>query len=167
MIKLEKFNIEDYDRLINWIDSEEFLIQFGGGFFSYPITYKQLDSYIKCEKRLIYKVIDLKTNQNIGHAELNNIDLKNKNARICRVLVGNKSIRNKGFGKKIINEIVRIGFKELQLHRLDLGVYDFNKTAINCYKSCGFEIEGLLKENTKVDNQYWSTYNMSKINTYD
>ena len=167
MIKLEKFNVLDFDRLINWIDSEELTIQFGGPLFSFPITHHQLDEYLNNEKRLIYKVIDIETQKVIGHAELNNIDYANKNARICRILVGDKLIRNKGYGKLIINAIVKIGFDELKLHRLDLGVYDFNKQAIKCYENCGFEIEGLFKENMKVNNEYWSTYNMSKINTYD
>ena len=52
----------------------------------------------------------------------------------------------------------------MDLHRLDLGVYDFNKNAIRCYQKCGFEIEGLLKENIKIRQEYWSTYNMSILN---
>ena len=167
MLKLVKFDISDYDRLISWIDSEELMIQFGGPYFEYPITNNQLDRYVKDKKRIIYKAIDTETNKIIGHAELDRIDYINKNARICRVLVGDKSSRNKGYGKQIINAIVKVGFKELKLHRLDLGVYDFNLPAIKCYENCGFEIEGLLKDNNKVGNKYWSTYNMSKINTYD
>ena len=167
MIELKKFEVQDFNRLISWIDSKKLAIQFGGGFFDYPITHKQLKDYLSNKQRLIYKVIIKKTKNVIGHVELNNLDFINSNARICRVLIGEKSMRNKGLGKKIINEIEKIGFKDLKLHRLDLGVYDFNLAAINCYKKCGFEIEGLFKENTKVNNQYWSTYNMSKINTYD
>ena len=52
----------------------------------------------------------------------------------------------------------------MKLHRIDLGVYDFNKQAIKCYEKCGFQIEGLLKENIKFENEYWSTYNMSILN---
>ena len=133
--------------------------------FDFPITHQQLDTYTKNENRLIYKVINLDTNNTIGHVELDKIDYKNKNARISRVLIGDQSNRNNGFGKKIINAIVNIGFEELKLHRLDLGVYDFNLSAIKCYKNCGFEIEGLFKENMKVGNDYWSTYNMSILNT--
>ena len=48
--------------------------------------------------------------------------------------------------------------------RMDLGVFDFNHQAVRCYKNCGFEIEGRLKDCFKVGNVYWSTYNMSIIN---
>lgn len=164
MITLEQFDKSDYDRLINWIDSEESMILFSGPIFTYPITHDQLDHYIAAENRLVFKVIDLATNEIIGHAELNNIDKRNLSARICRVLIGDVNKRNKGLGKAVIQALVSKGFKELKLHRLDLGVYDFNDQAIKCYKDCGFEIEGLLRDKIKVDDQYWSTYNMSIIN---
>lgn len=164
MIRLEKFDKSDFDRMINWIDSEETMIQFSGPIFNYPITHEQLDKYIKADSRLVYKIINTDSGEIIGHAEVNNIDNKNKCARICRILIGDKQNRNKGFGKAIIKELIRIGFSDLQLHRLDLGVFDFNHQAIKCYKDCGFEIEGLLKDTTKMGNEYWSIYNMSIIN---
>lgn len=166
MIKLEKFDKKDYDRLINWVVSEESMIQFSGPIFSFPITYEQLDRYLNADNRLVYKAIDCESGEVIGHAELNNIDHRNKSARICPSLVGNSHNRNKGYGKAIIKELIRIGFKDLQLHRLDLGVFDFNQQAIKCYKNCGFEIEGLLRDTSKVGNEFWSIYNMSIINTF-
>lgn len=164
MILLEKFDRSDFDRLISWIDSEESMIQFSGPIFNYPISHEQLDKYLKADSRLVYKAINTGSGEIIGHAELNNIDNKNKCARICRILIGDKQNRNKGFGKAIIKELIRIGFHDLQLHRLDLGVFEFNQQAIKCYKDCGFEIEGLLKDTTKMGDEYWSIYNMSIIN---
>lgn len=164
MIILKPFTPLDYDRLINWINSEQLMYIFSATIFKYPINHQQLDNYTKALNRKTYKVIDTISRNVIGHAELNNIDKRNKSARICRVLVGNKNKRNKGFGKLIINELVRISFEEMNLHRIDLGVYDFNKSAIKCYQNCGFKIEGLLVENTKIKDDYWSTYNMSIIN---
>ena len=164
MIKLEKFETSDYNRLIHWVNSKQLMILFGGPLFTFPITHNQLNKYVNEDNRLIYKVINKKNDEIIGHAELDKIDSKNKNARICRVLVGDKKLRNKGFGTQIINKLVSIAFYEFNLHRLDLGVYDFNKNAIKCYQKCGFEIEGLLKDNVKFGNEYWSTYNMSILN---
>ena len=164
MIRLEKFDKSDFDRLINWIDSEVSMIQFSGPIFIYPITHEQLDKYINADNRLVYKAINTDSGEIIGHAEINNIDNKNKSGRICRILIGDTQNRNKGLGKMIIQELTRIGFSDLQLHRLDLGVFDFNHQAIKCYKDCGFEIEGLLKDTTKMEDKYWSIYNMSIIN---
>jgi RimJ/RimL family protein N-acetyltransferase len=164
MIRFEKFEKEDFSRLISWIPTEELMIQFSGPIFSFPITFEQLDKYVNCDTRLVYKVVNSTTNEVVGHAELNNIDKKNKSARICRILIGDNSNRNKGLGKAIINELVRIGFEEFELHRLDLAVFDFNHQGIRCYQACGFEIEGKLRETTRFGNEYWSIYNMSKLN---
>ena len=96
---------------------------------------------------------------------MNAINLRSRNARICRVLIGDKKYRNKGFGSLITNSLVHIGFTKLNLHRLDLGVYDFNTQAINCYEKCGFKIEGLLRDNMRFDKTIWSSYNMSILNS--
>jgi len=164
MIRFERFEKKDYEKLISWVDSEASMIQFSGKEFTYPITTEQLDKYVSAENRCIYTAIDVVTNEVIGHSELNNIDNKNRNARICRILIGDIRNRNKGFGKAIITELVRIGFEDLQLHRIDLGVFDFNHQAIKCYQACGFEIEGRLKDISRFDGKYWSVYNMSILN---
>lgn len=167
MIKLEKFDKADFTRLISWIESEKAMVQFSGSIFTYPLTNSQLEKYISSESRNAFKVNDTITSEVIGHAELNNIDFKNKHASICRVLIGDKLNRNKGYGKLIIKELVRFGFEELKLHRIDLRVFDFNHQAIQCYLDCGFSKEGLLKDTVKIGEEYWSTYNMSIINPMD
>lgn len=164
MIRLEKFEKSDYDRLIRWITNEETTFLFSGGIFTYPITYEQLDDYLCVKNRIVYRVVDTETNTIIGHAEFNAINQKNKNSRICRVLIGDKENRGKGYGTLVMKELVRIGFEELNLHRIDLGVHDFNKGAIKCYQKCGFEIEGLLRDSIRHKGKYWSAYNMSIIN---
>ena len=164
MIQLELFKEPDFLILINWINTEEEQMIFSAEIFSFPITNEQLKNYLNKKNRIIYKVIDKNSKEVIGHAELNNINYKSKNARICRVLIGDKKYRNKGYGTQTMNALIKIGFDELKLHRIDLGVFDFNKSAIKCYQKCGFEIEGLLKENILIKGKYWSTYNMSILN---
>ena len=164
MIKLEIFKEEDFSRLINWVDSEELMYIFSAERFRYPLTHEQLTNYINTKDRIAYKVINKSTNEIIGHADFSKINKLSKNARICSVLIGEKEYRNKGLGTKIIDELVSIGFNKMKLHRIDLGVFDFNKSAIKCYEKCGFKIEGLFEENLKFKNNYWSTYNMSILN---
>lgn len=167
MIRLERFTADDFERLIGWVGSEEDMVRFSGPAFTFPLTHEQLYRYISVENRIAFRAVDRASGRTIGHAELNAIDLNNRNARICRILIGDCGQRNKGYGSEIIRALVRYGFETLCLHRLDLGVYDFNVSAIRCYQKCGFEIEGLMRENTKVGTEYWSTYNMSLLNPED
>src|SRR6185312_8878392 len=55
------------------------------------------------------------------------------------------------------------GFDELGLHRLQLGVYDFNLGAIACYERAGFVIEGRLRDSTRGSDGYWSGYLMALL----
>lgn len=106
-------------------------------------------------------MINTETGKVIGHGEINRIDLRNKNARLCRILIADENDRNNGFGTAIINELLSIGFEDLNLHRIDLGVFEFNKSAIKCYEKCGFKIEGLLRDSFVIGNKFLSVYNMT------
>ena len=166
MIKLEYFDENDFDTLISWIESPELLLQWGGPNFTYPLDKNQLQNYISKVNTVdsdtyIFKVVDVDSEQTLGHISINKIDQKNKSARIGKVLVGNKNFRGQGIGEAMMKEILKISFGKLQLHRVDLGVFDFNTSAIRCYEKVGFVKEGLLRDVRKIDNHYWSLWNMS------
>ena len=160
MIRLEKFTEADFDRFISWIDNEKFMYQFAGPYFTFPITREQLTQYINNNSRRIYRVVEVNSKRIIGHGEMDKIDLGKKSSRLCRILVSDKSDRNKGYGQQIINGLLEIGFGEMDLHRIDLGVFDFNKSAIKCYENCGFKIDGLYRESFVIGNKSYSVYNM-------
>ncbi len=98
MITLEPFDRKDFDRLINWVDNEEVLVQFGGPIFSFPLTIKQLEVYINDKQRFSFKVVDQLSKITIGHAELFPSDDKTT-MKICRILIGDNVNRGKGFGQ--------------------------------------------------------------------
>jgi RimJ/RimL family protein N-acetyltransferase len=166
MVKLKYFESIDFKQLIDWIDSPQFLLQWGGPAFSYPLTENQLEKYIENANNnnsdtLIYKVIDNETGNVIGHISLGKIDRINKSARVGKVLVGDKNVRGKGVGKLLMEEILKVAFDELNLHRVSLGVFDFNLSAIACYEKAGFIKEGLLRDSRKNDDEYWNLWEMS------
>ena len=166
LITLERFKICDAPTLISWIPDKEFLLQWSGPSYTFPLTEEQLQAevnlmLIEPPKFLMFTAKIADTNEVVGHIQLLGIDLVNKSARIGRVLVGDKSYRNKGIGMEMINGILTIAFETLKLHRVDLGVFDFNKSAIACYEKAGFKIEGTLRDCRKVNEDYWSLINMS------
>ncbi|HDR6311260.1 TPA: GNAT family N-acetyltransferase [Bacillus cereus] len=163
LIKLEPFKRSNSKQLINWIDSEEFLIQWSGNAFTYPLNEQQLEKYIASENTLAFKVIDEESKKVIGHISLEQIDNINKSARIGKVLVGDKKMRGRSIGKHMMRAVLQIAFEELKLHRVTLGVYDFNTSAISCYEKIGFVKEGLLRESKKVGETYWNLWEMSML----
>ncbi|MCU7494870.1 MAG: GNAT family N-acetyltransferase [Ignavibacteria bacterium] len=168
MIELRKFTRGDFSGLIGWIRSPALLYQWAGTIFTFPLTVFQLENYLHEAEvteasRLIFTVEDSLSKKRIGHIELNSIDRKNRSACICRVLVGPETLRGKGIGQEMIRKILDIGFKELDLHRIELNVFDFNTSAIACYEKAGFIREGLHRDVRKIGNEYWSLYRMSML----
>lgn len=166
MVELKYFERSDFKQLIDWIDSSAFLLQWGGPGFDYPLTETQLEKYIENSNNenaetMVYKVVDHETGETLGHISLGKIDRKNKSARIGKVLVGDKNTRGKGIGQQMMKEILKIAFDELQLHRVSLGVFDFNVSAIACYEKAGFIKEGLLRDSRKNGHEYWGLWELS------
>lgn len=167
MIKLEYFSKDDFKQLIEWMNSEHLITNWAGSLFRYPLTEDSLDWYIdgtndpESSDAFIYKAIDTKTGKTVGHVSLGGISKRNNAARISRVLVGNTQERGRGYCTGMINAILTIGFVELKLHRISLGVYDFNTSAIRCYEKCGFIKEGVMRDVLKYDDgTYWSLIEM-------
>ncbi len=165
-IELKPFERNDFSRLMDWVKTPEFLLQWAGPIFTFPLNESQLDMYLRGSQgdppiRKIYKVINTSDRKVIGHIELNDIDLRNKTATVCRVLVGEHSLRGKGIGPRMLKELLEVGFGQFGLHRIDLLVFDFNQAAIRCYEKVGFRKEGHIREARKIGNEYWSLYQMS------
>jgi RimJ/RimL family protein N-acetyltransferase len=167
MIRLEYFTPEDFPLLIDWINTEELLINWAGTQFKFPLTGEKLHHYLKhsndfdYSRTFIYKAVDVTSGENVGHISLSVIDRENRSARITRVLVGNTANRGNGIGSKIIKAMLKIGFEDLNLHRMSLGVYDFNLAGIKCYSNCGFTIDGILRDIKRMPDTYWSIVEMS------
>ena len=161
MIRLEKFTEEDFEQFISWMDTEKFMYQFGGASFIFPVTVEQLSGYIADKSHRIFRVVDVKTDKVIGHGDISHLNLKNKSARLCRILIANEQDRSKGYGRQVIQALLKICFEELELHRVDLGVFEYNKAAIRCYQNCGFRIEGTFRESFVIENEFYSVHNMS------
>lgn len=166
MIRLAFFEKNDFSQLIGWIQTEELLTNWAGNMFSFPLTQESLAWYIEDTNEygksdaFIYKAIN-EEGVTVGHISLGGISQKNKSARISRVLVGEHGKRNKGVCQQMVNAVLKIGFEDLGLHRIGLGVYDTNPTAVTCYQKCGLQIEGTNRDILWYKNHYWSMIEMS------
>jgi RimJ/RimL family protein N-acetyltransferase len=152
-VELQQFGPDDFDRLINWIDSRETLIDWAAIFFSYPLTREQLAEYIVVRglpRKRIYRAVDPENGKVIGHIELSNI-LPGLSGFVSRVLIGEESYRGKGYGEAMVRQAVSIAFTEFACHRLDLGVLDTNLGAIGVYQRIGFQHVGQWDGGFKTD----------------
>ncbi|KIA90203.1 GNAT family N-acetyltransferase [Kaistella jeonii] len=158
-IRIETFFEKDFNTLISWVKDEKELIQFAGPIFSFPLTKEQLSKYLSDSKRHAFKIIHSDTNTTIGHCEAYKTD--ELNSRLCRILIGDKNFRGKGYGTILTKILTEWSFDNLNTKSVDLNVYDFNTSAIKSYENVGFKITSINETTTQVNNENWKSYKMT------
>lgn len=169
MVKLESLEKQDLGKIVEWNSdkSAEFLLQWAGPMYIYPLTIKQVEDYFYNEVKkddsniFAYKIRLNDSDKIIGTIELREVDKENKIGMVCRFLIGEEDFRNKGIGAHALKEILEIGFNDLKFEKIALRVFDFNHSAIKCYEKAGFVKEKFLEKARKTANAYWNLYEMS------
>ena len=165
-VHLRPFGRADFDRLLANAVSPEFVYQWAGPLFSYPLNLPQLERYLLTAvgnppATLLFTALD-ESETPVGHIELTRIDRRNRAASVARVLVFAEQ-RGRGVGRAMLTQVLRVGFEELGLHRVELLVFDFNQAALRAYEHAGMVIEGRLRDVRKVGESFWSVYQMSML----
>jgi RimJ/RimL family protein N-acetyltransferase len=158
MIRLQKFDRNDYENLIRWIDSEEMLIQIAGRQMTFPVTREQLDVSQADPNRNAFSMIDTETGKSIGHCELY---LMEHSAKIDRVIIGDRSMKGKGICRQVMDLLLDYGFNVMKQELIELNVFTWNASAIRCYEKAGLikNLEKTMEFDT--NGEKWIAFNMS------
>ena len=81
----------------------------------------------------------------IGNVALEHINWKNRCAELG-IVIGEKHYWDQGYGTEAVRTLLGFAFREMNLHRVFLRVFEDNARAIRCYEKCGFQSEGRLRE---------------------
>ena len=161
MIKIEEFRQSDITLLLKWLENTDsrFLCQFSGPKYNFPLDEKQLLQTIESDEYLPFKVIELERNETIGHCQFMRIDNKESKASIGRLLIS-PEYRGKGYGALMLEEMINYAGKELKLAKLELRVFDFNKSAVRCYRNTGFKEKKADSVFIQALNEEWKCITM-------
>lgn len=137
------------------------------GFASLTVTYKSVESDILAAMNSspatgFIELAVIVKQQYVGFTFLRRMDLLNRSAEFG-IFLGGQDIRGQGLGTETTRLMLDYAFHELNLHRVWLMVFAFNKRAIRCYTQCGFREEGLLRESVFSGGRYHDTLIMSKL----
>jgi len=89
----------------------------------------------------------------IGNLGLAKMDWKNSQA-VLGIVLGEKEYWGQGYGTDAITTLLGFAFKQMNLHRVFLTTYEYNKRAIRCYEKCGFKLEGRMRQAHFYGGQY-------------
>lgn len=88
----------------------------------------------------------------IGYIALSNISWSNGTADLG-VFIADADNQGKHFGTDAISAILNYAFDELNLHRVQLDVVDYNERAIRTYRRLGFTQEGSRRQHGARDGR--------------
>lgn len=157
LIMLREYRRDDLEPIRAWVNDIE-ITRHLSDIFLYPHAEDATEAYLeaavegKTDSRG-FVIADPATGEYIGQVNLDSIDWKNRVGKIG-IVIGRGEHRGRGYGTDAMRLIARFAFREMNLNRLELEVYDFNERAIRCYASCGFREEGRLRERQFKDGKY-------------
>ncbi|MBS4538407.1 GNAT family N-acetyltransferase [Clostridium sp. D2Q-11] len=171
MLRIEEINNKGIKKIVEWNEGKttNYIRQWAGPVYSSPLTEKTINERIEKEgsKIQIFQIVDVENKEIIGTIELVLKDKEKGIGHIGRFLIGNEENRNKGFGQRVLKNIVQIGFDEYNLNQITLAVFDFNKNAISCYEKVGFKVTEYREKLFKREGNDVGSYIMTiKIEDY-
>ena len=114
--------------------------------------------------RADWAAVRIEDNAFLGEAVLNDLDVDNRSVNY-RVWLSGEPVFGRGYGTEITRLVVEYAFETVGLHRVSLGVYDFNPRAQRVYAKCGFVLEGRLRDALFSGGQWHDELVMSVLRT--
>lgn len=96
----------------------------------------------------------------VGNVGLHQVDWVNRRC-IFGIVVGERDYWGKGFGSEAARIALRFAFLTLNLHRVELEVFEFNRRAIRSYEKVGFRQEGVRRQSLYQNGRYHDAYWMA------
>jgi RimJ/RimL family protein N-acetyltransferase len=88
----------------------------------------------------------------IGTCQLHGISCVHRGAELQIRLTADD--RGKGYGSEAVQLLLQFGFRDLNLNRVYLQVFETNSRAIAVYEKVGFVREGTLRQAAYVNGEY-------------
>jgi len=158
-VLLRSFELSDLDEVVRHWNSME-LRNLVGAADSGPASRNDEEEFIKRtwkqrqeKNAFTFAIETIADGKLIGGISLMNINLTNRSAMLGISIYDPKK-RGKGYGQESINLILGFAFRNLNLNRVELETFDFNKRAKKCYQKVGFREVGTKRKARFIDGQY-------------
>lgn len=102
------------------------------------------------------------TDELIGDIALQDMDVYNRNCNI-RIAISSNAETGKGYGSEALKLMLEYGFGVLNMHRIELNVFDYNPRALHVYEKLGFRREGVQRQALFYNHAYHDSITMSML----
>ncbi|MBN1583409.1 MAG: GNAT family N-acetyltransferase [Anaerolineae bacterium] len=159
-IKLTALTQDDLPTIVPWYENTHFLRLLDAR-PAYPQTEATLKDWLqemdKAKNAFLLGIRLLDADQLIGYIELEGILWIHQTGWIG-IGIGEPDYWNRGYGREAMDLALAFCFDELNLHRVQLTVFDYNKRAIALYEKLGFQHEGTFREFLHRDGQRYDMH---------
>ncbi|MDN3617340.1 GNAT family N-acetyltransferase [Vibrio gallaecicus] len=156
-MELRAFEKEDYELLIDWIDSDKLNYLWGGPKFEFPLNFEQISRH--CTQPEVLPFIFVVSGENAGYIEL--FKVAESHFRICRVFVSN-GFRGQAISKQMLGQLIELAKEKYTTNVLSLAVFEQNTVARNCYESLGFSVTSYEVGTRSFEGEDWGLLHMEK-----
>ena len=163
-IILRPYRIEDTVTIYKW-RSNPLTTKYMGRKFRDTTTYEVIESGLSNlintppQDSVFYVIAQNVTKDYIGGIDLTSIDWTDKVGTMS-IVIGDEAYRNQGIATEAIGLLLEYAFSSLDLHKVELNVYESNTAALKCYQKNGFKIEGKKREHMIIDGEYHNLVQM-------
>ncbi len=155
-ISIRKYDSDKDFKLVNkWLKDK-----FGKYFLHSLITSSKstINDLLSYEHNMHGIIMD-STGNEIGLVSYLNIDSNVHKAEL-RKIIGDPSERGKGYGKKATQLWMNYGKNKLKLKKIFLYTVETNIRNIKLNEELGFKVEGILRNEVRIDNKYHDVLRM-------
>ncbi len=153
MVKIRKLEEKDAPLMLEWMQDPELV-----KFLSKDFSHMELSDCLRFirdgreDGENVHRAICSEQDEYLGTVSLKQIDGRNKNAEYA-IALRRKALGN-GASRTGTEEILKLAFEELGLHRVYLNVVGDNVRADRFYEKMAFRYEGTFKEHMFVGGRY-------------
>ena len=101
----------------------------------------------------VFFAIETREGRHIGNTNFFNVSPENRSAELG-IMIGEKDCWFKGYGSDALVTLLRFGFDEMNLNRVELWVYGLNARAQSAYRKVGFIEEARLRGDLYREGAY-------------
>lgn len=124
---------------------------------SNSLTIKTVKDYLKqglnTKSYFMYAICLKENDKHIGNLKIGPINYKHGYSDFVTV-IGDKTQWGKGLATEAIQLGIKLAFEKYNIRKLSAGIYSENIGSIKAYAEAGFRIEGTLKDQYVVNNEY-------------
>lgn len=129
-------------------------------------THEQIHRYLEGKVHettsLLFLIALNESDEVIGDIALQDIDHFNRSANI-RIAIDNAPHQGKGYGSEALLLLLDYAFGIVNLHRVELSVFSYNKRARHVYEKLGFNLEGVQRDALFYNHEYHDSIMMSLL----